>query len=92
MRELEKTGQFRRDLKKVAASGVYSLEEIERVIAILANDIPLPESMRDHALSGPWKSINARDCHVYPDLLLIYAKPPGVLSLLRIASHSELGF
>ena len=31
-----------------------------------------------------------RDCHVKPDLVLIYEKPEGVLSLARLGSHSEV--
>jgi mRNA interferase YafQ len=32
-----------------------------------------------------------RDCHLWPDLLLIYGKPsPDVLRLVRLGSHSEL--
>jgi mRNA interferase YafQ len=31
------------------------------------------------------------DCHLWPDLLLIYAKPsPDVLRLVRLGSHSDL--
>ncbi|MDR2030740.1 MAG: type II toxin-antitoxin system YafQ family toxin, partial [Azoarcus sp.] len=32
-----------------------------------------------------------RECHVLPDLLLIYRKPaPDTLRLARLGSHSEL--
>ena len=32
-----------------------------------------------------------RDCHLWPDLLLIYAKPlPDVLRLVRLGSHADL--
>jgi mRNA interferase YafQ len=30
------------------------------------------------------------DCHVKPDLVLIYQKAEGVLRLVRLGSHSEL--
>lgn len=40
--------------------------------------------------SGEWK--DHRDCHVKPDLVLIYRKPDDrVLPLVRLGSHSELG-
>jgi mRNA interferase YafQ len=56
----------------------------------LANDEPLPESLRDHALGGEWK--DHRDCHVKPDLVLIYIKPDAdTLQRVRLGSHSELG-
>jgi mRNA interferase YafQ len=60
------------------------------MITALANDQPLAEKHRDHALAGDWK--DHRDCHVKPDLVLIYRKPDdGVLQLVRLGSHSELG-
>jgi mRNA interferase YafQ len=56
----------------------------------LANDKPLAEKYRDHALTGEWKDY--RDCHIKPDLVLIYRKPDEeVLQLVRLGSHSELG-
>ena len=64
----------------------------ERLVAVLElffNDHPLPPRNRDHALSGNWPGY--RDCHLWPDLLLIYAKPsPDVLQLVRLGPHSDL--
>ena len=57
----------------------------------LINDEPLPERFRDHPLSGEW--VGFRDCHVKPDLVLIYEKPDAeILRLVRLGSHSELGW
>lgn len=65
-------------------------EEFVVLVERLAKDEPLAERYRDHALTGDWK--DHRDCHVKPDLVLIYRKPDGeVLQLVRIGSHSELG-
>lgn len=51
---------------------------------------PLEPRHRDHALTGDWK--DHRDCHVKPDLVLIYQKPDAdTLRLVRLGSHSELG-
>jgi mRNA interferase YafQ len=53
-------------------------------------DMQLPESMHDHRLFGSWK--DHRDCHVRPDLVLIYRKSGvNTLELVRLGSHSELG-
>lgn len=58
-------------------------------ISSLADDEPLPEGNRDHALGGEWRDF--RECHLRPDLLLIYKKrDEGVLQLVRMGSHSEL--
>ena len=44
----------------------------------------------DHPLSGEWS--DHRDCHIKPDLILIYRKPDDDhLDLVRLGSHSELG-
>ena len=49
---------------------------------------PLQDKHRDHGLSGKWKGY--RDCHIKPDLVLIYKKSATVLSLVRLGSHAEL--
>jgi Bacterial toxin of type II toxin-antitoxin system, YafQ len=54
-------------------------------------DRPLPQRYFDHPLSGEWSGF--RDCHIRPDLVLIYEKPDvHTLRLVRLGSHSELGF
>lgn len=70
-----------------------SIEEINDVIAMLANDMPLPPKYRDHTLSGNWKGF--RDCHIQPDWLLIYKKQDsddgcGILRLEATGTHSDL--
>jgi mRNA interferase YafQ len=59
------------------------------ILTALANDKALEARHRDHALSGDWSGY--RECHVKPDLLLIYRKPDDdTLWLARLGSHSEL--
>jgi mRNA interferase YafQ len=59
------------------------------VLSLLVNDRPLPDKMRDHALAGEWK--DHRDCHLKPDLVLIYRVPDAErLELVRLGSHSQL--
>jgi mRNA interferase YafQ len=63
--------------------------ELQPIIDMLAGDTPLPVKNRDHALKGEW--IGFRDCHVRPNLVLIYRKfEPQMLELSRLGSHSEL--
>ncbi|UUQ64022.1 type II toxin-antitoxin system YafQ family toxin [Pseudomonas fuscovaginae UPB0736] len=92
MRKIEHTAQFKRDYKR-EAKGQHreSLQcDFIPLITALSNDQPLPEKHRDHALTGNWKTF--RDCHIKPDLVMIYRKPnPGTLQLVRLGSHSELG-
>lgn len=92
MRRIERTGRFKRDYKR-EAKGVHRKTLAGDFIALLqciANDEPLPEKSRDHALSGEWK--DHRNCHIRPDLVLIYRRPDdATLQLVRLGSHSELG-
>lgn len=92
MRTIERTGQFKRDYKR-EAKGRHSkvLDQLlYDVLSALATDQPLPAKNRDHALSGDWA--DHRDCHVKPDLVLIYRVPDAeTLQLVRLGSHSELG-
>jgi mRNA interferase YafQ len=93
MRAIEHTRQFRRDYKreKRGRHGARLDAMLLPVIEMLANDAPLPARYRDHPLSGEWG--DHRDCHVRPDLVLIYRKRgDNALQLVRLGSHSELGF
>jgi len=64
---------------------------VMEVVILLVTDNPLPAKYSDHSLSGDWK--DHRDCHIKPDVVLKYRKPtPEVLQLVRIGSHSDLGF
>jgi mRNA interferase YafQ len=91
MRRIERTTAFRRDFKREKRSGHRSdLDSlVSDVVSLLAEDKPLPEKNRDHALGGDWR--DHRECHLKPDLLLIYRKPEAhVLQLIRMGSHSQL--
>ena len=93
MRTIEWTGQFKRDYRR-ESRGRYraTLDELLfPVVDLLANDRPPETRHRDHALTGDWR--DHRDCHIRPDLVLIYHKPDeATLRLVRLGSHSELGF
>jgi mRNA interferase YafQ len=91
MRTIERTNVFKRDFKR-EKSGQHK-RDLEALvfttISLLAEDKPLPEKNRDHALGGEWR--DHRECHVKPDLLLIYRElDVDVLQLVRLGSHSEL--
>ena len=60
------------------------------MIELLANEQVLPEKHQDHALKGNWTGY--RECHVKPDLLLIYKLNNSelTLTLVRTGSHSDL--
>ncbi|WP_082476414.1 type II toxin-antitoxin system RelE/ParE family toxin [Methylobacterium sp. Leaf99] len=92
MRTIERTTQFKRDFKR-EQRGRHQATLRADLIAILedlVNDRALAPKLRDHALTGNWK--DHRDCHVKPDLVLIYRLvDKTTLQLVRLGSHSELG-
>jgi mRNA interferase YafQ len=91
MRTIRRTARFKRDYKR-QAKGRYRAtldRDLVAVVALLAADTPLLMKHRDHALTGEWR--DHRDCHIRPDLVLIYRKPDvETLELVRLGSHSEL--
>ena len=93
MRAIRQAGQFKRDLKRESRGPHSKILQLEfvAIVATLARDEPLAMRHRDHALTGEWK--DHRDCHVRPDLVLIYRKLDNdTLELVRLGSHSELGW
>ena len=65
-------------------------ELAKNIINRLANDEVLEQKYKDHSLKGEFKGF--RDCHIKPDLVLIYSKNKNALLLtaFRINTHSEL--
>jgi mRNA interferase YafQ len=92
MREIKYTTRLQRDYRR-EKSGRHSKRLdalLMEVVNLLAADTPLPRRSVDHPLSGEWN--DHRDCHIRPDLILIYRKPDDYsLELVRLGSHSELG-
>ena len=91
MRTIDRSSAFRRDYKREAKGQQRATldDNLMPVLTALADDRPLEPKHRDHDLSGDWSGY--RECHVKPDLLLIYLKADqDVLRLARLGSHSEL--
>ena len=91
MRTSSPTSRFRRDFKRVRAGqhGKALDREFTDVVGLLLADQVLPLRYRDHALMGEYS--DCRECHIKPDLLLIYRKVgDDILELTRLGSHSDL--
>ncbi len=92
MRDVKYTSRFKRDYRR-EQSGRHGKKLdvlLMEAVNLLAADEPLPRRYFDHPLSGEWN--DHRDCHIKPDLVLIYRKPDDdSLELVRLGSHSELG-
>lgn len=89
-RALLPTNQFKRDAKK-HLNTLFS-DEWTDALYHLRHDLPLPQKYQDHPLQGNW--VEFRDCHIKPDLVLIYAliddDKGRAVQLVRLGTHSEL--
>jgi len=91
MRRIERSSAFKRDYRRLRAIPRYrDLDaRLQTALEALVNDRPLAPRYRDHSLAGDWSGY--RECHLWPDLLLIYAmRSEAVLHLVRLGSHSDL--
>lgn len=91
MRMIERATSFKRDYKRESKGKHRTIinDIVVQIVTALANDESLDPKYRDHDLSGNWSGY--RECHLKPDLLLIYRKSNmDVLRLVRLGSHSEL--
>ena len=81
------TKSFIKDYKKLQTKD-KDLTDV--LIDKLATGQPLEPKHKDHALSGNLQGF--RECHIKPDLLLIYELCDDILQLnaLRVGSHSKL--
>ncbi len=80
---------FKKDFKRALRQG-KDPAKIQNVVKLLCARKPLPPALHDHALSGDYAGY--RDCHVEPDLVLIYRIVQNELQLIcvRLGSHSDL--
>ncbi len=80
---------FKKDFKRIKKRG-YDISRLEKIVELLANEVPLPEQFKDHNLSGNYNGF--RECHIAPDWLLVYQVNDNelVLVLSRTGSHSDL--
>ena len=79
--------RFKKDFKKYQHKQVV-IDELNKVIDLLRSQKKLPEKYKDHALSGDY--IGFRECHIKPDVLLVYDIDEEFLYLVRLGTHSEL--
>jgi len=76
MYEIFRTTSFKKDYKKLSNIDKKLLKE---VITLLANGETLAEEYNDHKLIGNY--LGCRECHIKPDLLLIYRINDNILEL-----------
>ncbi|WP_369812372.1 type II toxin-antitoxin system RelE/ParE family toxin [Alkalimonas delamerensis] len=88
MLSLEYSTQFKKDFKKIAKMPIPDIVEVGNIISKLQRGETLAAKNVDHPLTGNW--LGFRDCHIKPDLVLIYRITNETLQLARIGSHSDL--
>lgn len=90
MRVIKRSSNFKTSFKRIKKNRSFKLEIFEYVVVMLATDMSLPPQYKDHQLHGKYK--NQRECHISPDILLIYEKDDNclILELIDIGSHAEL--
>lgn len=87
MRTILYSGQFKKDFKRMEKRG-SDMKKLRAVIEKLANEEELETRFKDHSLHGNFSG--ARDCHISPDWVLIYAIVGNELRLIRTGTHSDL--
>lgn len=87
MYQIFRTSSFKKDYKKLSQKNKDLLKE---VLIKLVNNETLEEKYKDHKLIGNY--LGCKECHIKPDLLLIYRIENQILelSLIRVGKHSEL--
>ncbi len=82
-----RTNSFKKDYKKLSNADKQLVKDM---IILLADGTMLDEKYKDHKLIGNF--IGCRECHIKPDLLLIYKLNNNILelALTRVGSHSSL--
>ena len=87
--QIKYSKEFKKGLKKLQ-NDKKSIDLVKSIIKRLANDESLEPQYKDHKLTGDY--LGFRECHLRPNLLLIYKKQEQILLLTCIAlgSHSEL--
>ena len=91
MLKIEFQGQFKKDYKLAVKRGC-DVNLLQEVITMLAEEKPLPEKYKDHALHNSKEYKGMRECHIQPDWLLVYKifKNTLILQLIRTGTHNDL--
>ena len=82
------TSQFYKDFKKVKKQG-KNTRILKQIIDSIVSERKLDAKFKDHKLIGNY--LGCRECHVDPDLLLIYQVATGdFVKFMRPGSHATL--
>ena len=87
MYSIFRTTSFKKQYKKLSNTDKKLLKS---VIILLAQNTKLDEKYKDHKLTGNFKDL--RECHIKPDLLLVYKINNDILelALVQVGNHNSL--
>ena len=90
MLTLHLTKKYEKSLKRYISIKKFSRSKLDEVVLKLQNQIPLDKKFQDHIMKG--KLSYQRECHIYPDILLVYevVEKELILILVDLGSHSDL--
>lgn len=82
--------KYQKSLKIYVRHKSFSIAKLEKIIILIQKQTPLDPKYRDHKLKGKLEGV--RECHIYPNVLLIYKilEKELVLLLVDIGSHPKL--
>ena len=87
MKTIHKTSKFKKDFKQYKNDNKVKIK-LDEALSYLECGKELPASFKNHPLQGKYKG--SFDCHLYPDVVLIYAISNDSISLSRIGKHNKL--
>ena len=80
--------RFKKEYKLAQKRGL-DITKLNKILADLTNEIPLPPHNRDHDLVGDY--VGCRECHIQGDWLLVYKyQNDDEIIFLRTGTHSDL--
>lgn len=92
MYELAFARSFRKSIKRLVQSKDHKVvkDRLEAIIEIIRQRKILDRRYKDHSLQGEY--LGYRECHIKPDVLLLYEVDESrlLITLVNIGSHSEL--
>jgi mRNA interferase YafQ len=90
MYKVQYSTKFRRDLRKFEKDSNFKTKWLKDILWLLVKNKPLDGRYRNHKLKN--KFHDCMECHIKPDLLLIYSVDNNKkeIYLYRLGSHSEL--
>ncbi|RDU54351.1 type II toxin-antitoxin system YafQ family toxin [Helicobacter sp. MIT 00-7814] len=85
--EIRISKEYKKNYKKLT---LYEKDLVDEIVCRLSKNEILEKKYKDHKLKGEFKDY--RECHIKPDLLLVYQKQDNILVLtcINVGSHSEL--